>query len=65
MDGRMTSAVLRGGLILLFLAALTWGELQASIATDGSIPILLLFSVVKAALIVYFFMHISRLWKAH
>ena len=65
MDGRMTSAVLRGGLILLFLAALTWGELQASIATDGSIPILLLFSVVKATLIIYFFMHISRLWKAH
>ena len=65
MDGRMSSAVLRGGLILLFLAALTWGELQASIATDGSIPILLLFSVVKAALIIYFFMHISRLRKAH
>jgi len=61
----MSSAVLRGGLILLFLAALTWGELQASIATDGSIPILLLFSVVKATLIIYFFMHISRLWKAH
>ncbi len=61
----MSSAVLRGGLILLFLAALTWGELQASIATDGSIPILLLFSVVKATLIIYFFMHISRLWKDH
>ena len=50
---------------MLFLAALTWGELQASIATDGSIPILLLFSVIKATLILYFFMHISRLWKAH
>ena len=65
MDKRMSREVLRGGLILLFLAALTWGELQASIATDGSIPILLLFSVVKATLIIYFFMHISRLWKAH
>ena len=61
----MSREVLRGGLILLFLAALTWGELQASIATDGSIPILLLFSVIKATLILYFFMHISRLWKAH
>lgn len=61
----MSRAVLRGGLILLFLAALTWGELQASVATDGSIPILLLFSIVKATLIIYFFMHISRLWKAH
>ena len=65
MDRRMSRAVLRGGLILLFLAALTWGELQASVATDGSIPILLLFSIVKATLIIYFFMHISRLWKAH
>ncbi len=61
----MSRAVLRGGLILLFLAALTWGELQASVATDGSRPILLLFSVVKATLIIYFFMHISRLWTAH
>ena len=61
----MSREVLRGGLILLLLAALTWGELQASVATDGSIPILLLFSVVKATLIIYFFMHISRLWKAH
>ena len=61
----MSREVLRGGLILLFLAVLTWGELQASVATDGSIPILLLFSIVKATLIIYFFMHISRLWKAH
>ena len=65
MNKHMSKEVVRGGLILLFLAALTWGELQASTATDGSIPILLLFSVVKATLIIYFFMHISRLWKAH
>ena len=61
----MSREVLRGGLILLFLAVLTWGELQASVATDGSIPILLLFSIVKATLIIYFFMHISRLWRSH
>ncbi len=65
MNKHMSKEVVRGGLILLFLAALTWGELQASTATDGSIPILLLFSVFKAILIIYFFMHISRLWKAH
>ena len=65
MNKHMSREVVRGGLILLFLAALTWGELRASTATDGSIPILLLFSVVKATLIIYFFMHISRLWKAH
>ncbi len=61
----MSSGVLRGVLTLLALAALTWGELQASMTMSGSIPILLLFSVVKAALIIYLFMHISRLWKSH
>jgi len=65
MDNRMSRAVLRGLLTLLTLGVLTWGELQASIATGGSIPILFLFSVVKAALIINFFMHISRLWRAH
>ena len=61
----MSRGILQGLLALLALAALTWGELQASNTTGGSIPILLLFSVVKASLIIYFFMHISRLWKAH
>ncbi len=65
MDTRISKGVLRGLLVLLVLAALTWGELQASTISGGSIPVLLLFSVVKAALIIYFFMHISRLWKAH
>ncbi len=58
-------AALRGVLTLLALAALTGGELRGSILTGGSIPILLLFSIAKAALIVYFFMHISRLWRTH
>ncbi|MFQ5938110.1 MAG: cytochrome C oxidase subunit IV family protein [Acidiferrobacterales bacterium] len=61
----MSRGVLLGVLTLLILAVLTWGELQVSVATSGSIPILLLFSIAKAALIVYFFMHISRLWKTH
>ena len=65
MDTRISKGVLRGLLTLLALAVLTWGELQASTATGGSISVLLLFSVVKAALIIYFFMHISRLWKTH
>lgn len=61
----MKRAGLRGVLTLLALAALTWGELQVSVMTQGSIPILLLFSIAKAALIVHFFMHIARLWRAH
>ena len=58
-------AALRGMLTLLALAALTWGELQVSLLTEGSIPILVLFSLAKAALILYLFMHISRLWRTH
>ena len=61
----MSREVLRGILTLLTLAALTWGELQVGSFTGGSIPILLIFSIAKAALIVYFFMHISRLWGPH
>ena len=58
-------AALRGMFTLLALAALTWGELRISLLTGGSIPILLLFSIAKAALILYLFMHISRLWRTH
>jgi len=64
-SSRMLSEALRSVLTLLALAALTWGELRVSILTGGSFPILLLFSIAKAALIVYFFMHISRLWRTH
>ena len=61
----LLSETLRGVLTLLALAALTWGELRVSLLTGGSIPILLLFSIAKAALILYLFMHISRLWRTH
>ena len=61
----MLSEALRSVLTLLALAALTWGELQVSMQTGGSIPILLLFSIAKAALILHLFMHISRLWRTH
>jgi len=64
-SSRMLSEALRSVLTLLALAALTWGELQVSMQTGGSIPILLLFSIAKASLIVYFFMHVSRLWRTH
>ena len=58
-------ATLRGLLTMLALAALTWGELRISLLTGGSIPVLLLFSIAKAALILYLFMHIARLWRTH
>ncbi len=61
----MFRAALQGMFTLLALAALTWGELRVSLLTGGSIPILLLFSIAKAALILYLFMHISRLWRTH
>ena len=61
----LLSEALRSLLTLVTLAALTWGELQVSSFTGGSILILLLFSISKAALIVYFFMHIYRLWRTH
>ncbi len=54
------SAYWRGLLTLAALGGLTWLEFQLS---GGPILALLLIGLGKAALILHFFMHISRLWK--
>ena len=59
----MSRDLTRGFLTLLALAVLTWGELQASILTGGSVAVLMLFAITKAVLILYVFMHIARLWR--
>ncbi|MGH2621039.1 MAG: hypothetical protein ACRDHG_10790 [Anaerolineales bacterium] len=53
------SAYWRGLLTIAALGGLTWIEFRLS----GPILPLLVIGLAKAALILQFFMHISRLWK--
>ncbi len=54
------SAYWRGLLTIVALGGLTWIEFQLS---GGPIFALLVIGLAKAALILQFFMHVSRLWK--
>ncbi|HEY4666067.1 MAG TPA: hypothetical protein VIH26_02065 [Anaerolineales bacterium] len=54
------SAYRRGLLTIAALGGLTWVEFQLS---GGPVLPLLVIGLAKAALILQFFMHISRLWK--
>ena len=54
------SAYWRGLLTIVVLGGLTWFEFRIS---SGPILAVLLIGFTKAALILHFFMHITRLWK--
>jgi caa(3)-type oxidase subunit IV len=49
--------------VFIALAALTVIEFVVAVTVDANVPILAAFAVAKAALIMYYFMHIARLWK--
>ena len=58
-----TTAFRRGVMTFLALAVLTIVELAVSTATGGSFALLFAIGLIKAALIVQSFMHISSLWR--
>lgn len=58
---RRRPAYIRSALVALALAVLTAVEFFVAISLN-SVILLLLLAVVKAALVVWFFMHVSRLW---
>lgn len=60
---KKTAAFSLGVRIFIFLAILTGVEFGVSLATNGSATLLLIMAVAKAALIVYYFMHIYSLWR--
>jgi hypothetical protein len=62
MNDKKAAALRLGWITMLILAVLTIIEFAVSIAL-GSIVILLIISVVKAAVILQNFMHIARLWR--
>jgi hypothetical protein len=60
---RKAAAFRQGIYVVIVLAVLSAIEFGISIALDGPAVPLLLIALIKAALIVYFFMHIYRLWR--
>jgi cytochrome c oxidase subunit 4 len=52
----------RGAVVFIVLLLLTAVEFYVGVALN-SIALLFIISLLKAALIVYFFMHIYRLWR--
>ncbi|MGL4650869.1 MAG: cytochrome C oxidase subunit IV family protein [Caldilineaceae bacterium] len=51
-----------GGIVALILAALTVLEYYVGIAYPSA-TVLFLIALVKAVLVLYFFMHVYRLWR--
>jgi heme/copper-type cytochrome/quinol oxidase subunit 4 len=54
---------LHGIITFVVLAALTAGEFWVSSVTNGSVVFLLIIAVIKAAIILQYFMHISHVWS--
>ena len=63
MSESKSKAFRRGTWTFLALMVLTLVEFAVAVAFNASIIMLFLIALVKAALIVWVFMHISRLWR--
>ncbi|MCA9949259.1 MAG: cytochrome C oxidase subunit IV family protein [Anaerolineales bacterium] len=63
MNGNRAKAMRRGLITFLALLVLTVVEYFIGIQANASIVLLFVIALVKAALIVQVFMHISRLWR--
>ncbi len=51
-----------GWVVFIGLAILTIAEYFLAIGIDKNVPILVVFAVAKAGLIIHYFMHLARLW---
>jgi caa(3)-type oxidase subunit IV len=51
-----------GWLVFLALAALTVIEYIIAVELNDNLPVIMGIAVVKAALIIWYFMHVARLW---
>ena len=52
-----------GWLVFLALAALTGVEFIVAVTVTANLPILVVFALVKAGLIMYYFMHLLKIWR--
>ncbi len=63
MNGNKAKAMRRGLITFVALLVLTVVEYFVGIQPNASIVLLFVIALVKAALIIQVFMHISRLWR--
>ena len=61
MNDKKREAYRTGVIVFLILAALTAGEFYLA-SISGAVAGLLIIALIKAALIIRFFMHVNRLW---
>jgi len=61
MNDKKRAAYRTGVIVFLVLAALTAGEFYLA-SISGAVAGLLIIALIKAALIIRFFMHVNRLW---
>lgn len=54
-----------GWMVFWALAVLTAVEYIAAVTIERNVPVLVVLAVVKAGLIVWYFMHLIALWRAH
>jgi caa(3)-type oxidase subunit IV len=52
-----------GWLVFLVLAVLTVVEFIVAVTVTANLPILVVFAVAKAGLIMYYFMHLLKIWR--
>jgi len=63
MDNKKSTALMQGVFVFIALAVLTAVEYLVGVSTD-LVGVLFALLLIKAALVVYFFMHISRLFTS-
>jgi len=61
MSDKKRAAYRTGVIVFLILAALTAGEFYLA-SISGAVAGLLIIALIKAALIIRYFMHVNRLW---
>lgn len=60
---RMATLVRTGWLVVATLIMLVVLEYVVFLILDSNIPIMVAMNVADAAMIMYFFMHVSRIWR--
>ncbi len=55
--------LLTGWTVLLILMVLVLLEYVAAIYMDRNLPLMVAMNVIDAGLIMYYFMHVARLWR--
>ncbi len=54
-----------GWVVFFWLAVLTVVEFIVAVTVTSNLPILVVFALMKAGLIMHYFMHLLRVWRGH